>query len=891
MTHVDLRHQSVDQQYIAGHDIYIQQLAAPLSLTVAEYRRNRSQMLAKVRAFWIIGVLEQSLQGVAPIALGLQEQSEAIVNPWQLVVQESNQPAHPLPQGTGITQVYDKAAGELLILGEPGSGKTTLLLQLARDLLDRAEHDESLPMPVVFNLFSWAVKQQPLPDWLTQELSNKYQVPHRLAQAWVDTEQILPLLDGLDEVPQEERASCIATINTYRREHGIISTVVCSRSADYFAQPTRLALRQAVVVQPLSPQQIDDCLTSAGEQLAAVHLALHNDPPLQELATSPLILSILTLTYQGKSVEDLRRAGIPATRRQAFADYVERMLHRREAQTRYTYEQTIQWIGWLARQLVRHRQTEFYLERMQPDWLQERQQHAFPYRIAARLSVGLTSGLVGGFAGLTIVLVFVLLAWLLGNNQLPQMNIMRAGVPFGVVGGLLAGLLHRLQREIKPAEVVAWSWRSMWRSLTNMQSLKSGLLAGLFGGLLAGLAENSASSLLVGLVAGLVVGFLVGLVDRMVSELLGDRPDKQPRSTPHHKKWYSIRNRMLVGVASGLVIWLLTLMLVGTVFGLLLGLLGGLLLGLLSGLLLGLLGGLLGGLTIGLLHHVEVGKKPVEMVAWLWVGIWQRLVKSESLRNGLLSGLLIGLLIGLTSGKDVARWLGVGLLFGLMSGLVFELISGLIGGLSSGMLEKQILIRPNQGIQTSVRNSVSVGLAIWLATGLLFGTGFGAFLWLGYSNPYPGMTPVTGLLYGLLVGLFFGLMRALTIGLSNGGAACIQHAVLRWFIWRAGDAPWNYARFLDYAAEHLLLRKIGGGYIFVHRLLLDYFALLNTTPPALQAKEPEQASLPQVCECGYQDDRPEKRYCPHCGKPTRGSVTPNTTAVSRVSSSQAAPPS
>ncbi len=36
-------------------------------------------------------------------------------------------------------------------------------------------------------------------------------------------------------------------------------------------------------------------------------------------------------------------------------------------------------------------------------------------------------------------------------------------------------------------------------------------------------------------------------------------------------------------------------------------------------------------------------------------------------------------------------------------------------------------------------------------------------------------------------------------------------------------------RFIDYAAECILLRKVGGGYIFVHRLLLEYFASLDTT--------------------------------------------------------------
>ncbi|MCK4811544.1 MAG: hypothetical protein KAS74_04670 [Methanosarcinales archaeon] len=46
-------------------------------------------------------------------------------------------------------------------------------------------------------------------------------------------------------------------------------------------------------------------------------------------------------------------------------------------------------------------------------------------------------------------------------------------------------------------------------------------------------------------------------------------------------------------------------------------------------------------------------------------------------------------------------------------------------------------------------------------------------------------------------------------------------------LWRNGFAPLNYVRFLDYAAGCIFLRKVGGGYIFVHRLLLEYFASLE----------------------------------------------------------------
>ena len=38
--------------------------------------------------------------------------------------------------------------------------------------------------------------------------------------------------------------------------------------------------------------------------------------------------------------------------------------------------------------------------------------------------------------------------------------------------------------------------------------------------------------------------------------------------------------------------------------------------------------------------------------------------------------------------------------------------------------------------------------------------------------------------------------------------------------------PWSLVRFLDYAAERIFLRKIGGGFMFIHPMLMDYFASL-----------------------------------------------------------------
>jgi hypothetical protein len=105
------------------------------------------------------------------------------------------------------------------------------------------------------------------------------------------------------------------------------------------------------------------------------------------------------------------------------------------------------------------------------------------------------------------------------------------------------------------------------------------------------------------------------------------------------------------------------------------------------------------------------------------------------------------------------------------------------------------------------------GLVGGLGIGLV-GVGLGAVLAVG---------PVGGLGVGLGVGLVGGLV----IGLLYGGATVLQHYTLRWLLYRNGSLPLRLAPFLDSCAERIFLRKVGGGYIFVHRLLMEHFASLH----------------------------------------------------------------
>jgi hypothetical protein len=96
--------------------------------------------------------------------------------------------------------------------------------------------------------------------------------------------------------------------------------------------------------------------------------------------------------------------------------------------------------------------------------------------------------------------------------------------------------------------------------------------------------------------------------------------------------------------------------------------------------------------------------------------------------------------------------------------------------------------------------------------------------------------PTGGIRRSLRNALTSFLITGLVSRLGNGGFAYLQHYSLRFLLWRNDYAPWNYIGFLDYAAERVFLRKVGGGYIFTHRLLMEYFASLEPTKQAGRAK-------------------------------------------------------
>jgi hypothetical protein len=57
-----------------------------------------------------------------------------------------------------------------------------------------------------------------------------------------------------------------------------------------------------------------------------------------------------------------------------------------------------------------------------------------------------------------------------------------------------------------------------------------------------------------------------------------------------------------------------------------------------------------------------------------------------------------------------------------------------------------------------------------------------------------------------------------------------------------GYTPFNFIKFLDQCARLILLKKVGGGYIFLHRMLLEYFAELT---PEKRSDETAKITQPE----------------------------------------------
>lgn len=191
---------------------------------------------------------------------------------------------------------------------------------------------------------------------------------------------------------------------------------------------------------------------------------------------------------------------------------------------------------------------------------------------------------------------------------------------------------------------------------------------------------------------------------------------------------------------------------------------------------------------------------------------------------GLILGwfLFIALELLGSSHPDILPNMGRAAKNGLIWAGVLLPINLLLGGMSFRMSLAKL--RPNQGIYQSINNA---GLVYIFAFVLILVIFFGIEWVTGHLPPIAsGSIFTNNFLQLLAVASALATLAALTFG----GLPVIDHFALRFCLYKQGVIPWRYVKFLDYAADRALLKKVGGGYIFVHSLLQEHFASLEPEP-------------------------------------------------------------
>ena len=573
------------QQAVSGDTILKTRLYPPLAEPPDQKQSSQLEIFRRrVMEYWVDGVLSDSLKNQPPISLRKRKIDRAIDAPWKYQAQLSDSISPASLDDRDLNAIYD-ATGLLLLLGEPGSGKTTTLLGVARTLLERAGKDIKERVPVVLNLSNWK-KRHPLAKWLADELSEKYRVPRKITRLWLENNYLLPLLDGLDEVETTLQPDCLTAINAFIEEFNPSGLVVCCRFNEYRWLPERLKLNGAICLEPLSSEEVSKYLAEGGPKLATLREAVDTDPVLQELAQTPLMLSVMSLACQGAGGKELatqKGDSLEERRKQIFGLYVQQMFQRKGISLVIPNEKIIGSLSWLAGKMREHSQSLFLVEGLQPSWIvTSGEQLAYGsvviftfgmiLLLILRLLLGLMRGLIGESGAEVLALILGLL------------------LAFAEIGS---------PSNITLVETINWNWSTFW--MMTLVGMLLGLPFGMVLGLPAGLVSGLSAGLICGLICVLGGGLLSGLYYGFAHKVKADK------ASPNEGIKLSLNN--------SLVSFLVTLLVVG----LNLGLIFGMILGTGSGINAGLGVGLCIGLFIGLRRGGSAVIKHYALRLILWL--------------------------------------------------------------------------------------------------------------------------------------------------------------------------------------------------------------------------------------------------------------------------------
>ncbi len=216
---------------------------------------------------------------------------------------------------------------KLMILGKPGAGKTTFLKWIAMQCSSGQSRADQVPVFITLKAFAETNGQPELLAYIGKQWSDCGMKDAQAAETLLSQGRVLVLLDGLDEVRDVDHDRVLQSIRDFSTRFRTCQFVMTCRIA---AREYTFERFTEVEVADFDDQQIADFVTkwfTAKQDPVKTERFLDKlraNPRIRELATNPLLLTLLCLVFQ-------EAADFPTNRSELYRDGLEVLLKKWDA--------------------------------------------------------------------------------------------------------------------------------------------------------------------------------------------------------------------------------------------------------------------------------------------------------------------------------------------------------------------------------------------------------------------------------------------------------------------------------------------------------------------------------------------------------------------------------
>lgn len=223
-----------------------------------------------------------------------------------------------------------------IVLGKPGAGKTTYLRYLTLMMLQPLSQIKHRKLPIFVTLREWADKKKPLMDFIVEQFDIcGFEEARPFVERVLGNGDCVVLFDGLDEVSQEaNQHGIIQGIKDFSDKYGKNQFIISCRVAAYNRWFERFS---DVEMADFNEVQIEQFIRNWFHAEPGVGKEcwkkLQKSPQLKELASVPLLLTLLCIVYN-------RSNNFPSNRANLYEEAIDALLRDWDASRRITRDET-----------------------------------------------------------------------------------------------------------------------------------------------------------------------------------------------------------------------------------------------------------------------------------------------------------------------------------------------------------------------------------------------------------------------------------------------------------------------------------------------------------------------------------------------------------------------